>query len=90
VGASPLPATTFKENTMSDQIPTKAEVEALQQAWIASRDLNSKNYIAYYTAKRVHEAGPDTQQILHEALAALSEASDAVKEARIAHARATR
>jgi hypothetical protein len=74
---------------MPTKIPTFAEVEALRLTWYASSDLNCKNLNAYEAAKKAHEAGPDTQQILDDAIAARSKALAAVREARIAHAWAT-
>jgi hypothetical protein len=75
---------------MTTKIPTEAEVQALRQAWAASSWLNLNNLNAYEAAKKAHEAGPDTQQILDDAIAARSKALAAVREARIAHAWATR
>jgi hypothetical protein len=69
---------------MPTKIPTFAEVEALRLTWYASSDLNCKNLNAYEAAKKAHEAGPDTQQILDEAVAARDAAFEAYNVARAA------
>jgi hypothetical protein len=59
---------------MSDQTPTAAEVDALYKTWqIMSSiivDVRKETYAAYMEAKKAYEAGPDTQQILDEAIRA--------------------
>jgi hypothetical protein len=61
---------------MSDQTPTFAEVEALEQQWMASHAVSVKDHMAYDAARTAYDAAPDTQQILHEAIRARTEAAE--------------
>jgi hypothetical protein len=76
--------------TPTGSYPTYAEVEALEQTWIASSALNVKNHNAYIAARKAYNAGPDTQQILDEAKAARDASLDAYSVTWATHDRAVK
>jgi hypothetical protein len=82
---------------MTTKIPTEDEVEALRQRWediaVLTVDIRNHAEADYWAARKAHDAGPDTKQILDDAIDARNQADkthasacDATNSARAAYA----